>query len=188
MAVGSLAEVEWRDVSEWPGYQVSSDGRVRSRRRTGYSGALYDDWHELKQTVSERGYLCVGMKCITKRTWIPVHVLVLTAFVGPRPEDMEACHGPAGKLVNTIGNLRWDTRTENHRDIERHGGRFAVRDARRVKGEEQGCAKLSNEKVVAIRSLYAAGGVTQRQLAAQFGVSQRAIWHVVNRKQWKHVA
>jgi hypothetical protein len=45
-----------------------------------------------------------------------VHILVLTAFVGPRPDGMQGCHGPAGQADNRIANLRWDTPGENNRD------------------------------------------------------------------------
>jgi len=42
--------------------------------------------------------------------------------------------------------------------------------------------KLSFEKAEEIRRRYAAGGVTQRALAAEYGATQAAIWFVVNRR------
>lgn len=50
-----------------------------------------------------------------------VHVLVLEAFVGPRPQGYEACHGLGGRLDNSLSNLRWDTSSENRLDTTRHG-------------------------------------------------------------------
>jgi len=51
-------------------------------------------------------------------------------------------------------------------------------------GEKNGHAKLTLEKVAAIRDLYATKTVTQAQLAARFGVTQVAISQVVACKTW----
>lgn len=56
------------------------------------------------------------------------------------------------------------------------------------KGEAVCGSKLTEEKVREIREVYAAGGVSTRQLAARFDVSQSLIPKVVNRKVWRHVA
>jgi len=45
-----------------------------------------------------------------------VHHLVAAAFIGPRPEGSEVCHGPGGFLDNRAVNLRYDTHHENIRD------------------------------------------------------------------------
>lgn len=55
-------------------------------------------------------------------------------------------------------------------------------------GERNYNAKLTAEDVISIRALYAAGGVTQRQLAARFRVDQALIWGVLKRRIWCHVA
>lgn len=54
------------------------------------------------------------------------------------------------------------------------------------KGEQNGRAKLTAEKVREIRALYS-GGKTQTELAGLFGVDQAIISRVVLRKSWKHV-
>jgi len=55
------------------------------------------------------------------------------------------------------------------------------------RGEAIGNSKLTATKVIKIRSLYAAGGVTQRQLATQFSVTQALINEIVLCKIWKHL-
>ena len=50
-----------------------------------------------------------------------------------------------------------------------------------------GIAKLTDEKVVAIRSEYAQGGTTHAELAIKYGIGRRTIGNVINRKLWKHV-
>lgn len=48
-------------------------------------------------------------------------------------------------------------------------------------------AKLTREQVIAIRQQYDAGGVRQQDLAAAYGVSQRAISLVVRRETYKDI-
>ena len=46
-----------------------------------------------------------------------VHVLILTAFVGPRPDGYCACHGPDFDTANNrLSNLRWDTYDANNKE------------------------------------------------------------------------
>lgn len=44
--------------------------------------------------------------------------------------------------------------------------------------------KLTQEKASEIRKLYAAGGVTQKQLAEKFSVSKATITGIVNGRTW----
>jgi hypothetical protein len=47
--------------------------------------------------------------------------------------------------------------------------------------------KLSDADVRAIRSEYAAGGISQKALAKKYGVAQGLIWGVLNRQFYSHV-
>lgn len=47
---------------------------------------------------------------------------------------------------------------------------------------------LNDDTVREIRTRYAAGGITQTQLAIEYGVTNGQISRVVNRKKWKHVS
>lgn len=57
----------------------------------------------------------------------------------------------------------------------------------RARGERAGGAKLTAEQVVAIRRRYAAGGVTQRTLAQEYGVSCALIAKIVQGHVWRHL-
>lgn len=50
-----------------------------------------------------------------------VHVAVLEAFVGPRPEGMQALHNNGDPSDNTVENLRWGTASDNMKDKSLHG-------------------------------------------------------------------
>ncbi|MFJ8153985.1 endonuclease domain-containing protein [Streptomyces sp. NPDC094468] len=54
-------------------------------------------------------------------------------------------------------------------------------------GNAIGNARFSEEVVRALRDRYAAGGVTQRELAREYGVSQNAVGQVLRRVTWAHV-
>lgn len=55
------------------------------------------------------------------------------------------------------------------------------------RGEENGMAKLTEEIVKAIRADYKRGGVSQRELAVKYGISQPTVSHVVTGYVWGHV-
>lgn len=48
-------------------------------------------------------------------------------------------------------------------------------------------AKLSKETVIEIRKRYSEGGITQQQLASQYGVTRVQITHIVNQNRWKNI-
>ena len=65
--------------------------------------------------------------------------------------------------------------------LRRHPERVA-------RGERQHLAKLTDAKVRKLRVTYAAGGVSQRALAVQYGVSQATISLVLKGRTWGHAA
>lgn len=135
----------WLPVPGYEGlYEVSDQGRVRSidcldrlgRRRKGRVRVLTRDGYYLKVSLSRDGKL--------KSFW--VHALVLTAFVGPRPEGMECCHGPGGPLDNRLENLRWDTPSANSYDTVSHGNHHYARRDRCSRGHPLVPRNLLNER------------------------------------------
>lgn len=113
---------QWRPVIGHEGYEVSSQGRVRSIDRvlTFKDGrSRIARGRELKSwPIGKVGHRGVGL---TGKARALVHVLVLEAFVGPRPEGLVACHGNGIADDNRVENLRWDTYSENNNDLVRHG-------------------------------------------------------------------
>lgn len=118
----------WRPVEGFPLYLVSSEGRVWSVMRGRCLVPVPDSGGYLRVTLRQDG------RAVTRA----VHVLVCQAFYGPRPAGYHACHGPAGQLVNTVENLRWDTPQENERDKQRNrkGRRGQGKNGRGRKGKQ----------------------------------------------------
>jgi hypothetical protein len=153
---------------------VDKDGNVWTK------GAYGDKWRKRKLNCNNKGYPIVGLWIEGKRKYFLLSRLVLTMFVGPCPEGMECCHEDGNPKNNKVGNLRWDTHKNNHKDMERHG--------RNRRGEDRSSSKLTTNEVLEIRHLYATGKFTQRQLADKFGMSsQMTVSKIVRRETWIHV-
>lgn len=112
----------WADVAGYPGYRVSTAGRVQTKRhRNGLPAA---EWRELRHGHDGRGYPQVRLyppRGTGKPRWRHVHILVLQAFVGPCPDGQVARHGPAGCADPGLGNLSYGTMAENMADKWRDG-------------------------------------------------------------------
>lgn len=167
------------NVAGIPGYHVSKDGRVFSRRRYGSSVRLGSEWKERKLSTGD-----LGRKEFTARNadgkvfLLRVHRLVLLAYVGPCPEGMECRHLDGNPSNNCVENLAWGTPLQNHEDKRLHGTN--------PMGERSPSAKLSNEKVVEILLLRDAGESYSR-LGKRFGVDGSTIYKICKGKRWAHI-
>lgn len=154
-----------------PGYIVLANGTIIGKRGK-----------PLKGFPNPGGYLLFNTYQGGKYRTFSFHQVVCEAFHGPRPtQGHQVCHGDGDLRNNRADNLRWGTSTENHADQKRHGTRMDNR------GEKHPNAKLTAQQVRAIREQYAAGGVTQIGLAAEYGVSYGTIGPILLRETWKHV-
>ncbi|RUU22663.1 HNH endonuclease [Mesorhizobium sp. M7A.F.Ca.AU.002.06.1.1] len=110
-----------------------------------------------------------------------VHLLVLEAFVGPRPDGLEGCHNDGNPDNNRLDNLRWDTPESNQADRIAHGTD--------IRGIKNGQSKLTEEDISAIRREYVprVKGSDCRALASKYGVSHSLIAGIVRNKTWRHV-
>jgi hypothetical protein len=92
----------WLPVSDFPNYEVSSNGRVRNKKR----GNI------LKPTLA-KGYPRVKLSDKNKCKPITVHRLVADAFYDGNHEGLQVNHINGDKTDNFIGNLEWVTGSEN---------------------------------------------------------------------------
>lgn len=107
------------------------------------------------------------------------HRVSYEIFKGEIPEGMMVCHKCDRPLCVNPNHLFIGTAKDNRRDCvskNRHNP---------VSGERQGQAKLTREKVRQIRSR---PGVTNRELAKEFGVSQSVISAIRLGNSWKEEA
>lgn len=168
----------WLPVAGFEDYLVSSKGRVKSRaRRIRFLSKKGREFFRLtldkiiSQQKQNCGYLIVHLYKNNTRTAKTVHTLVARAFLGVRPRNYDVCHNDGNRLNNSVGNLRYATRSENLRDMRAHGT-FSTP-----------AAKLSLKDVRAIRL---DRGLSTSELAKKFGVQSEAIRCVKLRKTWRY--
>lgn len=175
----------WNPVVGFEGwYEVSDQGRVRSldrdlepcQTRHGGTRVMRYRGRILRPRPDRRGYFRVSIARGNSRRDRYIAHLVLEAFVGPRPEGMEACHDNGNKIDNALSNLRWDTAVANQHDKRRHGTHG--------EGEKHSGAKLNSLKVRIIRRLAECGEFTSKEISEMFHVSARTIRGVIARKYW----
>lgn len=172
------ANEQWRSPPGYEGrFEVSDLGRVRRlfATRNGKPGVM-------ALTPNGNGYFVVGLSDASgkRRNWL-VHRLVLTAFVGPRPQTIHGAHLDGSKANNALTNLRWCTASENEGHKRLHG--------RTVEGEKNGCARLTASTVAQIRSQYLprSQNFGLAPLGRRYGISFQHVSDIIRGKRWKHV-
>lgn len=114
----------WLPIQGYEGcYEVSDLGRFRSLDRIvpySYGGTRPVKGRPLKRHSDAGGYQIVILSRLGRRRTYLAHRLVLTAFVGPPADGIEACHNNGVRDDNRLINLRWDTRSANRMDAVRH--------------------------------------------------------------------
>lgn len=148
----------WKPVVGYEGrYEVSNMGRVASLR---YGGHAASGRKLLRLCGQPSGHLVVRPYRDGAGRTRHVHTLVLTAFVGPRPDGLEARHKDGNPTNNKLTNLEYATRSQNTLDRKWHNGtRTSV---------------LKPADVRAIRRLLARG-MPSRAVAEVFKVTPRNI-------------
>jgi hypothetical protein len=125
--MSECSDVErWRPIPGWAGYYEASDlGRIRSVDRViTYRGSRIKVAHKgriLATKSGPKGHRCVTLSLNNADYYYTVHRLVLLTFVGPPPDGFQGCHNNGIPTDNRLTNLRWDTQSENMRDVIRHG-------------------------------------------------------------------
>jgi len=170
----------WKTVKDFPMYQVSDFGRVRSwlNRRT-YGAAT--KWRLLKPIHNNySGYRRVFLSNGTKqsRKLFSVHRLILETFVGPCPDGMVCRHINGIPTDNRLSNLMWGSHQENNDDRRIHGTL--------PQGESHPMARLTADDVREIRRLKKLG-MTRNELADMFHVSASQIKKICRGDTWSSI-
>lgn len=173
---------QWKEIPDFPGYEVSDQGRVRSYHcAPGYGGGmkLCDIPKKiLRHDIDQDGYHRVYPYRNGKREKRGIHVLVLLTFIGPCPPGMEACHNDGNPGYNYLHNLRWDTQQSNTNDRDMHG--------KTARGNRHWFAKLSIMDIIEIRRLRFQG-YPRSKIALLFGCSSSHVGNIACRRTWKHI-
>lgn len=134
----------------------------------------------------ERGYgrFHIG---IGRSSTMLAHRIAHALACGELPEAVcHSCDNPS--CCNPV-HLFSGTRAINNLDMMAKGRHWSQKNPElSTRGESHGSAKLTEKAVKSIRTEYGQGGLSQRELAKRYGVSQRTICKVLTGKGWLHVA
>lgn len=118
---------------------------------------------------------------------VRAHRLAYELAIGPIPEgkiirhtcDVRRCVNPAHLIPGT--------QKENAQDMARRGRQIFQASPEKIsRGSKHWSAKLTEEDIPQIRGLRNQG-LTLRAIANIYGVTEKSISDVVNRKTWTHV-
>ncbi|XOQ12649.1 MAG: hypothetical protein ACFWTY_01360 [Shouchella clausii] len=172
---------EWRNIKGFAGYQVSNQGRVRSvdiqyeyiqngkRVRRMRKGKV------LSPCNNGKGYMSVQLG---RKKRIYIHRLVAQAFI-PNPLGLSVINHLNGiRHDNRVQNLEWTTQLENTH--------YKYVTGTMMQGTSCHYSKLTDNDIPIIRTRIA-NGLTQREVAEEFGVTQTTISAIIRGEAWKHV-
>lgn len=168
----------WKPVVGWEGvYEVSDLGRVKRLvpGRQTYAGRIFEP------AGHPRGYVFITLCHEGRKVSRPAHLLVLEAFVGPKPSPThQGNHKDGVRTNNTVDNLEWVTVSENRLHAYRVLGNKPPSQFWAVSPN----AKLSAGQVSDIRRIRAETKASYKDLAEQFGVHLTTIGRIVKGKAW----
>ena len=148
-------------------YSVSDQGRIRSQHT--HQGATAN--RILKGGRAGSGYRRVILHDGAgshKSQYI--HQLVARAFVKNPHNKPFVNHKDGDKTNNCVANLEWVTHSENHV--------HSRKVLKKTVGEANGQAKLTDVQVTAIKEA-SQTGLSQREIAEQFSISQSHVSRIV---------
>lgn len=106
------------------------------------------------------------------------HRVSYELFCGTIPDGLHVLHKCDNRGCVNPRHLFLGTNADNQADMDAKGRRVIVPS----KGEANGSAKLTSTEAAAIR---AAKGVTEKALAAQFGISKSQVHNIRSGRLWK---
>lgn len=170
------AQGAMRPVPNFPGYFADHSGHI-------WSQAKKQPWlkRRMAPRLNQSGYPWLGILDPEGkgRVYRCVHVLVATAWHGPRPTPTHHVrHLDGDKLNNAPENLAYGTAKENHEDRERHG--------RVPRGEDNVSSALSAAEVSLIKEMLERGA-RPSYLAPLFDVHQTTIKSIESGRTWRDV-
>jgi len=97
---------QWRLISGYDNYEISSHGRVRNNKSKNI----------LKTYTEKAGYVLIGLYKDGKTKTHRIHRLVGFAFLEKKNGDIEVDHIDHNRSNNMVNNLRWATSSGNSRN------------------------------------------------------------------------
>ena len=174
----------WLPVVGFEGlYEVSDLGNVRSldravSRGTSRSGVQMRRGAPLSAHTTRKGYLRVELSKNGVKSKHHVHVLVLEAFVSPRPAGHDGAHDDGNSINNSLSNLKWKTPAANNEDRRAHGTLPT--------GADHPSAQIGQTDALEIKRRLRAGE-SATAIAKSMSLSRNIVFNIKYGKAWAHV-
>lgn len=141
-----LEKEEWMVVADFPWYSVSTLGRVRSVAPKKHRGVLHHPKAPRLKTQSKGKYLFCSLSSEdSSNVRVNIHSLVLSAFIGRRPQGQVCRHINGNAYDNRLENLEWGSEEENAKDRVSHD---VIQKAR------ANPARLLSEELIGVEETY----------------------------------
>jgi hypothetical protein len=179
ISVGIFIMEIWKQIKDYPNYEVSNLGRVKSIDRfiaDTVGRKRYYKSKILKQVV-RKGYHSVSLYNNKGIKIYRVNRIVAFAFIENINNKLFVNHIDGIKSNNKVENLEWCTCQENITHSIKNGlSKYAS-------GEKQGHSKLKYADIIKIKELNKTHSA--RKISFMFNVCAQSIHNVLNNKTWK---
>jgi hypothetical protein len=171
----------WEPIKNYPNYQVSNLGRVKSLERKQFNNltktiSVYKE-KNISSWITKTGYVQLRLYNNGVKINLSIHRLVATAFIS-NPENKPCVNHKNGiKNDNKVENLEWCTGSENMKHA------YKTRLQLPVCGIKHGLSKLTQKDVLEIKK----SNLPQSKLSFIYKISQSVISEIKNNKSWKHI-
>jgi len=191
----------WKVIADFPSYQVSNLGRIKSFKR-------YKNGKILKQQIDKYGYLYCRLNNNIKSKHKKVHRLVLITFKPiENSNNFECNHKNDIKICNILENLEWCTQHENITSAIKSGligkkgnknnffGKYHSEESKykiSKTRKEKFYNKLKDGEVWLIKKIlnsdyYKSGKISLTKIGKMFKIHRQTISDIKNNKLWSNI-
>lgn len=169
--------MNWKRLPFADSYEVSSDGQVASWKPYRNYAPMPTDRRLLTPNRDKDGYAKVTIRLNNGKTkTFRVCRLVAEMWHGAPTKGQVVRHLDGNNHNDNASNLKWGTPAENSHDSKLHNTW--------VHGRKVNTCKLTENQVIEALTT----STSHSELARKFNVSVGAIWHIRNKRSWKHVS
>lgn len=176
----------WKSIDNFPNYEVSSTGKIRSLRYLGHNKVK-----ELVAHPDAKGYLRIGLTKDGAKHTFKVHRLVAQAFIDNPENKSQVNHKDGNKVNNRADNLEWCTAHDNVVHAYQNGLKERNREYAHILGNTVGKKALEKHRETQKTPIYAINIDTgektwfasQSDAANAIGACQSNVYHTLVGKQ-----